>query len=448
MDYDIVVIGAGPAGYVAAIRAGQLGLKTAIIEKNVVGGMCLNWGCIPTKSIIESAKLYKRIIEDAGKFGIDGIDKKEVSFNWEKAKKRALSNVTKLTKGVGFLLKKNNVEIIEGAAKITGKNTISVSNRTIETKNIIIATGSFQEKIDIHLPDNVQVHLNKLYDHDTLPENITVVGKSSVAVELAQFFSTIGKKVNLIVDGERIMPFADTYLSDWMFKKLKKDKVNVINDAKIEGYEDGSLIVNGEKIVSDIVVNAKMRKGIMPPSELDLGVENGFIKVDSNFMTRIDGIYAIGDVNGLSYLAQVASAQGLNVVNNINGIKEKLDIKKIPLNMYSIPEVAQIGYTEQELKDDNIDYKISEFPMSANGKALAEGHNEGFVRILSEKKYGEVVGVQIVAPNATDLIAEAAALMQIEGTVYDLAKTVHAHPTVSEIFMEAGFEAVDHAIHK
>lgn len=451
MKYDLIIIGSGPAGYVAAIRAGQVGLKTAIIEKEKIGGMCLNWGCMPSKALLESAKLFKRIQKEAGRFGIDGIDKDAVSFNYSKAVKRASGIVTRLTKGVEFLLKKNNVEIITGTANITSQNTISVNNRNLEADNIIIATGSMQPKIESDNSDLV-VEVKNLFVEREIPENIIVAGEDAVALELAQLFNLIGKKVTLVAGTDRVLSLADEYLVNFAIGIFKKEKIEIIYDSEITStiglYEDGELNLKGRKIKCDMIINAKTRKAIVPESKPGLKIVDGFVSVDNNCRTEYNNIFAVGDVNGQSRFAHIGSAQGLHVIDLIKGINKELDIKKFPINMYTFPEMAQIGLREDEIKAQGIDYKISEFPLSANGKAMTEGSNEGFLRILSENKYGEVLGVQIAAPNATDMIAEASAYMQLESTVYDIAKTVHAHPTISEIFMEAGFEGVDGAIHK
>ncbi len=449
--YDLIIIGSGPAGYVAAIRAGQMGLKTAIIEKNVIGGMCLNWGCIPSKAIMESAKLFSKIGKESVRFGVEGIDKKALSFNWNKAIKRSDGIVKRLTTGVGFLLKKNGVEIVEGEAKIDSSTTVLVNNRLLEAKNILIATGSKSPKIISN--DNIVVEPKETFQNRELPTNIVVVGGTPVAIELAQAFHMIGKKVSIVVPAEELMPFADQYIINHILARLKKDRIKIYYGQAIPStdgqYSDGKLTLGDEEIDCDIIFNAQRRKAILPESAIDIDLDkDGYIQVDENCETKVKGIFAVGDVNGLSYYAHIGSAQGMHVVNYIQGIKQKLDLKKYPLNMYTVPEAAQIGLTEKEIKEQELDYKISEFPMSANGKALTEGNTEGFVRILSENKYGEVLGVQIIAPNATDMIAEAAAYMEMEATIYDVAQTVHAHPTVSEVFMEAGFEAVDKAIHK
>lgn len=449
--YDLIIIGSGPAGYVAAIRAGQTGLKTAIIEKNQIGGMCLNWGCIPSKSLMESVKLYQRITKDASRFGIDGIEKGSVSFNWNKAVKRSDGIVKKLTGGVEFLLKKNAVEIIKGEAKIVSANSVLADNRLIEAKNIIIATGSSSPKIKSSV-EGLVIEPEMLFKEREVPQNIVVIGKSPVAVELAQLFGMTGRTVTLVSDTDKIMPKADTYVSDFIINKLKKEKIKILFNVKIEStdgiYKGGVLNLNGEEIPCDMIINASDRKANMIDSDIAIDVADGYISVDEHFETSVKGIYAVGDVNGTSMFAHVGSAQGLNVVNRLGGIEEKLDMQKIPMNMYTVPEAAQIGMTESQVKDLGVEFKISEFSLAANGKAQTEGSAEGFVRILSDIKYGEVLGVQIVAPNATDLINEASAYMQLESTVYDIARTVHTHPTVSEVFMEAGFDAIDKAIHK
>ena len=449
--YDLIIIGSGPAGYVAAIRAAQLGMKTAIIEKDRIGGMCLNWGCIPSKSILESVKLYNKIKKDAARYGVEGIDKDNLSFNWDKAVIRADQNVKKLTQGIEFLLKKNGAEIINASAKIIDKNTVSVENRTITAKNIIIAIGSSSPKIESEI-ENLVLEPMDIFKARELPDNIVVVGEGPVAIELTQAYNLMGKKVSMVLEKDTFMPLADAYLSNYMQTKLKKDRIKLINNngdiSLKDSYKDGVLRVGEEEVPCELIVNARHRKANPLSSDIEFEMENDYIKVDENFQTSTNGIYAIGDVNGKSHFAHIASAEGLFVVNRLNGVDEKLDLSKFPMNMYSQPEAAQIGHTESQLKEMGVDYKISEFPLSANGKAITENAGEGFIRILSENKYGEVLGVQIIANNATDMINEAAAYMQLESTVYDIAKTVHTHPTISEVFMEAGFEALDQAIHK
>ena len=448
MEYDVLIIGAGPGGYVAAIRAGQVGLRTAIVEKMYIGGMCLNWGCIPTKALLESAKIYEKV-KHADEFGVDGILEHNLSFNWDKAKARSKKITGKLNSGVNYLLKKNGIEIITGTASIGKDNVVYIDGKEIKAKNIIIATGSKPKAMDTALSNAPIVEMEKLFVLESIPENVVVTGNHVSAFEMAQFFKLIDKKVTLISNSNYFMAGLDEFLIEYITKKLKSEKIDLILTAYPEKYEHGELVVGGEKIKCDLLVNCNSRKAIIPESEIPLHItERGFIKTNDNFETNLKGVYAIGDVSGKSFVAHLASAQGIFVINNIKGIKSKFDGELYPINMYTYPEIAQIGMSEKLIKEEGIDYKVNEFPLSANGKALIEGNTEGFIRMLSDKKFGQVLGVQIVAANATDMISEAAAIMTMDGTIYDVAQIIHAHPTVSEIFMEVGFDAIDKAIHK
>ena len=448
MNYDLLIIGAGPAGYVAAIRAGQVGLKTAVIEKMYIGGMCLNWGCIPTKAILESAKTFESV-KHAADFGVDGIDLQNISFNWEKAKLRSKGITQKLTAGINYLLKKNGVELITGDAKLGKDNTIILNDKVITATNIIIATGSKPKLIDNKIANAPIIEIEKLFTLETIPDNIVVTGNHVSAIEITQFFKLIGKNVSLVANSYNFMMGIDEHLISFVARKLKSENIELYLNVYPEKYENGELLIDGKRIKCDLLVNCNSRKAIIPESEIPLELtERGFIKTSDDFETNFKGVYAIGDVSGKSFVAHVASAQGIHVINTIKGIKSDFNSRAYPINIYTDPEIAQIGKTEKQLKDEGVEIKISEFPLLANAKALIEGSTEGFIRVLSDKKYGQVLGVQIVATNATDLIGEAAAYMEIEGTVYDVAHTIHAHPTVSEVFMEAGFEAVDKAIHK
>lgn len=448
MDYDLIIIGAGPAGYVAAIRAGQLGMKTALVEKNEVGGMCLNWGCIPTKALIESAKLYSRI-KRAEHMGIDGIDPAALTFNWNKSKTRAREVVKKLTGGVNFLLKKNGIDVIKGVAKLTSANSISVENRTLKAKNILLATGSYPKGIGIDIPADKYVDVEKMLDLESLPKDIVIYGHGPTALEIAQFFQMIDLNVTVVSPQKNLLPGIDKYLRDFSLKKAHAQGIKIYAGVKAAATEDGNIKVGDDTINFDLLINCSWRTSIIPENNLDFELdEKGYLSVNEHLETSVPGIYAAGDMNGLSYLAHAASAQGIFVVNRLQGVQGQMDINQYPVNVYTNPEMSQIGLTEDQVRKSGIEYRIGEFPMTANGKALAEDQGEGFIRILSEKKFGEVLGVQIVATNATDLIAEAAAFMSVEATVYDVARTVHAHPTISEVFLEAGMDAADKPIHK
>lgn len=448
MDYDVLIIGAGPAGYVAAIRAGQLGLRTVIVEKMHIGGMCLNWGCIPTKAILESARNYEKT-KHIAKFGIDGIDVEKLSFNWTKAKERSNRITKRLTSGIKFLLKKNGIEIVTATARLGPDHSVYVDEKRITAETIIIATGSKPKAMDKSLINAPIVEMEKLFELETIPNNIVVTGNHVSAVELAQFFKLIDKKVTLIANSDSFMVGLDEFLISYVSKKLRSEDIDLIIDVYPDKFENGELYIGKSNLKCELLVNCNSRKAILPESEVPLELtEHGFIKTRNNFETNIKGVYAIGDVSGKSFVAHVASAQGIHVINSIKGIKADFDGSTYPINIYTTPEIAQIGMTEQAIIEEGYDYKISEFPLSANGKAMIEDNTEGFIRMLSDKKYGTVLGVQIVAANATDMIAEAGAFIKIEGTVYDVANTIHAHPTISEIYVEAGLDAFEKAIHK
>ena len=439
MDYDLIIIGAGPAGYVAAIRAGQAGLKTAIIEKKQVGGMCLNWGCIPSKAMLESAKYFSRL-SMASDFGVEGLDPKKLSFSWEKGVKRSERIVRRLTKGVEFLLKKNNVEIIAGTASLEGEGTVVVDNRNLSAKNIIIATGSYPRPLPFKVHEKKILNLENLFSLKEIPQKLLVTGEGPVAAEVSQLLALIGKDVTLLKTSDKVFPALDDYLNTYITRRFETMKIKVIEGS--QGFDS----VN----VGDYegIVNCMPRKGIRPTGSLKPDAADSFYVTDEHFMTSIKGVYAVGDVNGRSIYAHAASAQALAAVNHILGITETMETERVPLTIYTDPEIAQIGRTEQQLTADGIEYKVNEFPLSANGKALTEGNPEGILRIISEPKYGEVLGVQIISHNATDMISEAAAYMAVESTVFDVARTMHAHPTISEVFLEAGSDAVGTPVHK
>ncbi|MCB5271515.1 MAG: FAD-dependent oxidoreductase [Candidatus Cloacimonetes bacterium] len=433
MTYDLIIIGSGPAGYVAAIRAGQTGLKTLIIDKKYVGGMCLNWGCIPTKTYLESAKMMKKV-RSAPEFGIAGIDPEALSFDWPQAVKRTDAVVAKLTRGIEFLWKKNGVEFIKAEARILSPTQVQADKRVFETKNILIATGSrpapqnlFKDSIDLEDFSSLK----------ELPKAPLLYGQGGNLVELAQFFSLIGSKPVILANRLPLMPYLDEALETFIQKKLKKDKIPVLPEAESE-IKDGMIIHKGKEYPFDKVLNVSSRKAVLPAMDIELELENGFIKTDRSHKSSVQGIYAAGDVSGRAFLAHVSSAQAMEVIEAIQGIEPPAEERQYPINVYTDPELAQIGLTESQIKAKGLDYKVSQYPLTANGKALAEGSSEGFIRVLYETKYHEVLGVQIASEHATDLISEAGILMELEGTTYDLARTIHAHPTISEIYMDAG----------
>lgn len=442
MRYDLVIIGSGPAGYIAAVRAGQTGLKTVVIEDKKIGGMCLNWGCIPTKSLIESAKKLTQV-RNSHSFGVDGVEKNKISLNWEKVRKRTDTIVKRLGKGIESLFRKNSIEYVQGRASIVSEGLVEVNGEKIETDKIIIATGSKPGEVKLDLPVDEIKEVYELLTSEKLPESPVIIGSGPHAVELAQFFNLAGSKVVLLSDREELLPSFDKSLVDFAGNMLKKAGIEVLKQTDLNGYSKGALHFGENRVEYDMLINCTDRIAVVPDSAPALELNEGFIQVDDLFRTNIPGVYAVGDVNGKSSFAHIASAQGIAAVNNINGIIPVTDMKLYPVNMYTWPEIAQIGKTEEELKFSDTAYNITKIPFASNGKAIIEDQKSGFIRILSEKKFGEVLGVQIVAENATDMISEAAALIQLEGTVYDLSTVIHSHPTVSEVFMEGGFSAFE-----
>ena len=324
MDYDLIIIGAGPAGYVAAIRAGQAGLKTAIIEKKQVGGMCLNWGCIPSKAMLESAKYFSRL-SMASDFGVEGLDPKKLSFSWEKGVKRSERIVRRLTKGVEFLLKKNNVEIIAGTASLEGEGTVVVDNRNLSAKNIIIATGSYPRPLPFKVHEKKILNLENLFSLKEIPQKLLVTGEGPVAAEVSQLLALIGRDVTLLKTADKVFPALDDYLNTYINRRFETMKIKVIEGS--QGFDS----VN----VGDYegIVNCMPRKGIRPTGSLKPDTADSFYVTDEHFMTSIKGVYAVGDVNGRSIYAHAASAQALAAVNHILGITETMETERVPLTI-------------------------------------------------------------------------------------------------------------------
>ncbi len=436
--YDLLIIGAGPAGYVAGIRAGQLGMKTALIEKEHIGGMCVNWGCVPLKALMHSTDVLRTVRSAAG-IGIGGIDVDRLCYVWKDAARRVQSVIAAVTSGIHEQLFRNSVELVQGEARILSEHSVSVSNRTLEASFMLIATGSMPGKLRFPLPEAKTVSLNRLLSLETLPDPAVVYGSGPVAVELAQFLAGTGNEVILLSDGKPLLASADGAISAFMEKRLKQDGIRILQAQDNIGFRDDRLMVAGEAILFDRLIPCGAREAVLPPSNIPFDTENGALAVNEYLQTNYANIYAAGDATGRSFLAHAASAQGLYTVNRMKGFKEPYVSQSQQLNMYTYPEVAQIGLTEESVEQAGFEYAVETLPLASNAKALIEGDTEGFVRILYEKRFGEVLGVQIVGLHATDLIAEASAIMQAEGTIYDIAKIVHAHPTVSEVFMGVGF---------
>lgn len=443
MKYDIIIIGGGPAGYTAAIRAGQLGLKTAIIDKKAIGGMCVHWGCIPMKTMIEAAQFFLKM-QQAEMMGISNLNLDKAFLNWQRLTARASEVATQYKDEILDLLATNDVMIYEGAAVINADSSVTVGNSNITAANVIIASGTCSTEVPEVLSTDKTYDVQELWNLTAIPDNIIIYGMGSVAIELAQFFRIMGKEINIICSRDQLMPILDMRMQEFIEKKMKQQGINIIYPVGVIKSDGNSIIIGDTKINYDLIINASLRKALIPQSALNIEInDKGFIKTNDNLSTNQKGLYAIGDVNGKSFLSHVASAQGYWLINHLAGIKGDINMLQFPYNVYSIPELAQIGQTEQMLKDKGVDYLVSELKFNANVKAIIGGDTEGFVRLLADKKYGQVLGVQIAGAYATDMIAEAATIMSIDGTLYDLVRAVHAHPTISEIMHLAGTRALD-----
>lgn len=454
--YDIVVLGGGSGGYVAAIKASQMGAKTALIEKKDLGGVCLNWGCIPTKTLLKSAKVY-HYVKNASTFGIDIADDAKISLNWPNMIKRKDNVVKKLTGGVKVLLDKNGVDTYIGEGKVIDKNTLEVNGEIISTKNLIIATGSKPfippiKGIDERLKSSFVLTSKEILSLNELPKKLVIIGGGVIGVEFASLLSELNCEVTIVEKAPYILINNDQDIRKAMVKLLEKQGIKIFTSADVQEIKNGQIVVNindKEKILSSdkVLVSIGTRPNLDNLTHLGLELERSAIKTNEKMETNIKGVYAIGDVNGKYMLAHVASHEGIVAVENILGHPSILDYQKIPSGIYTSPEIASVGLTEEQAKEKGLDYKIGIFPLGANGKALAEGDTEGFVKVIADKKYGEILGVHILSPNATDMIAELVVTMNLEATIYDIANSIHPHPTLSEAIMEASLSAIDKAIH-
>jgi len=462
MDFDLVIIGSGPGGYVAAIRASQLGLKVGVVEKAELGGICLNWGCIPTKSLLKSATVFE-YIKHASDYGIN--IKGEAEADFQAMVKRSRDVAGSMSKGIQYLFKKNKVEVIQGSGKLTKNKTVEVTSADgvsteITAKNIIIATGARSRQLP-NLPQDGEkvIGYRKALTLDKQPESMIVVGSGAIGSEFAWFYNSIGTKVTLVEYLPTVVPLEDEDMSKQLGREFKKSGVKVMTNAEVMSVDTSGEKVKAviktkkgeEEHEADIILSAV---GIAPNleniglEEAGIEIENNKIKVDSYYRTNVDGIFAIGDIVQGQALAHVASAEGIICVEKIAGENpEPLDYGNIPACTYTTPEVASVGMTEKAAKEAGYELKVGKFPFTASGKASAAGHKEGFVKLIFDAKYGELLGAHLIGANVTEMIAELVTARKLETTGHEIIKSVHPHPTMSEAVMEAAAAAYGEVIH-
>ncbi len=464
MTYDLIVIGSGPGGYVAAIRAAQLGMNVAVVEKESLGGICLNWGCIPTKALLKSAQVFE-YIQHAGDYGIQ-VDKAKPDF--DNIIKRSRGVAEGMSKGIQFLFRKNKITPIFGTAKLLRGKKVEVSDaegkKTEYTaEHILLATGARAKELpNLKIDGKKIIEYRKAMSLDKQPKKMVVVGAGAIGVEFAYFYNAIGTEVTVVEFLEQgLVPREDPDVSKELAKVFKKSGIKVMGNTSVESVDTAGKSCkvkvkdrksgNEEIIECDVVLSAA---GVTPNTEnigleaLGVKTERGVVLVDEFYRTNVPGIYAIGDIVPGPALAHVASAEGIICVEKIKGQNpEPLDYNNIPSCTYCSPEVASVGYTEQAAKEAGHEIKVGKFPFTASGKAKAAGASEGFVKVIFDAKYGEFLGAHMIGYNVTEMIAEVVAARKLETTGHEIIKTVHPHPTMSEAVMEAAAAAYGEVIH-
>ena len=460
MDFDVIIIGSGPGGYVTAIRSSQLGLKTAIVEKENLGGVCLNWGCIPTKALLKSAQVFE-YINHAKDYGIS-VENPTIDFSSIIKRSRKVANG--MSGGIQYLMKKNKIQVINGFGRIKKDNKVEVVEnneiREFSAKNIIIATGGRSRQIP-----NLKQDGNKIIGYREAlvlpkkPKKMVIIGSGAIGVEFAYFYKSMGTEVTIVEFMPNIVPNEDKDISNQLNKSLKKSGIKILTSSSVDKIDlnKKDCIVkvkneNGiEEINCDIVLSAiGIESNIENIGLEDVGIitENNKIIVDDYYQTNIPGYFAIGDVLKTQALAHVASAEGIICVEKIAGHEvEKIDYNNIPGCTYCSPEIASVGMTEEEAKKAGYELKIGKFPFTASGKAAAAGHKDGFVKVIFDSKYGEWLGCHMIGHNVTEMISEAVVARKLETTGKEILKAIHPHPTMSEAIMEAVADAYDEVIH-
>jgi dihydrolipoamide dehydrogenase len=457
-DYDVVVIGAGPGGYVAAIRAGQLGLKTAIVERDALGGVCLNWGCIPSKALLKNAEILS-YIHRSEEFGLH-FDNFHADYSV--AIDRSRKAVDRNVRGVAYLMRKNKVDHITGTGRLKGNGAVEVTpeGQKLNAKNIIIATGARPRSVPA-LPtdqDKVITSRESIVLKD-LPGSIVIVGGGAIGVEFAYLYKMYGVEVTVVELLPRLVPNEDEEISRQLERSFSRHGINVMTGAGVTGLEDGT---NGLTIKVDkdgveqsircdkvlVAIGVQANSDDLGLEELSIATQSGYIQIDDNMSINVPGIYAIGDVTGKLALAHVASAQGVTAVERIAGMEtQPLDYTLMPRATYCQPQVASFGLTEAQARDQGYDVRIGKFNVQANGKALAMGETEGMVKLVVDSRYGELLGGHLIGPEVTELLGELSLTRLLEGTTLELGWAVHAHPTISEMLREAALDAQGRALH-
>lgn len=462
-EYDVIVIGAGPGGYVCAIRAAQLGLKTAIVEKQWMGGVCLNVGCIPSKSLLKNADVAHTLRERGKELGFSF---ENLTLDYSVAVKRSRQVSDRLTKGVGFLMKKNNIDVHMGTAKVTAANAVTVTDKDgkaseLKTKNIVIATGA-----SVAAPPTWKIDGQKIVTYleailqEKLPKSAVIIGAGAIGAEFATVWNSYGVDVTIVEMLPRLLPLEDEEVSDELSKAFKRRKITFLTGHKVQSLEatEGGvrLVVAGEAGEKTLEAEQALVAIGFRPNGRGLGLEEvgvklserGAVEIDERMATNVPGIWAIGDVTAKLMLAHVGSAQGIICAENMAGAETvTLNYEMMPRATYCQPQVASFGITEAQAKERGYEVKVGRFPFQPNGKALGLGENVGFVKIVTDAKYGEILGAHMIGPEVTELLPELTLAQMMELTTAEIARNVHAHPTLSEALMEAAHAASGHAIH-